>query len=119
MPKDAVRARGVLMVKHLSAKLNFWTFYKHRNVSIHRYIVCLHEIETQFFKIYLIGRKNRLDPIIDTKKVVNTCENMTKVKVLITFSLSNTHVFIYRLLLLVKVRCSDLIIQLRTRLLCW
>jgi len=74
MPKGAVRARGVLMVKHLSAKLIFWTdsalFYKHRNVSIHRYIVCLHEIETQFFKIYLIGRKNRLDPIIDTKKLL-------------------------------------------------
>ena len=38
-------------------------FYIYRNVSIHRYIGCLHEIEIQILKKYgyLIGWKNRVD----------------------------------------------------------
>ena len=38
-------------------------FYIHRNISIHRYIGCIHVIEIHFFQrhCYLIGRKNRLD----------------------------------------------------------
>ena len=35
----------------------------HRNIFIHRYISCLHEIEIQIYNKYgyLIGLKNRLD----------------------------------------------------------
>ena len=40
--------------KHLSVKPFFKdsaTFYIHRNISIHRYISCLREIEIQIFKL--------------------------------------------------------------------
>ena len=45
----------------------------HRNISIHRYNGCRHEIEIQIFKTYdLIGRKHRLDATVHLDLQYNT-----------------------------------------------
>jgi len=43
----------------LDRQRNIIHTFVHRNISIHQYLGCLHEIEIQIFKIYgyLIGRK--------------------------------------------------------------
>jgi len=45
---SAMRVHGVLMVKKLN-KCNL-VFDRHRTISVHRYIGCIHEIKIQMFK---------------------------------------------------------------------
>ena len=70
---SATRACGVLMVKILNKcilsilvfKINFKTnsviFYIYRNISIYRYIGCLHEKEIQNFPQNYLIRRNKSD----------------------------------------------------------